>query len=48
MNSSEIFVINVNKGSKIKIKDILITGNTEVPTWKLKWAMERHQKKGFT
>jgi len=47
MNSSEIFVINVNKGSKIKIKEILITGNTELPTWKLKWAMKDTKQRGL-
>ena len=47
VNSSEIFVINISKGYKIKIKDIQITGNKEVPLWKLKLAMKDTKKKRF-
>lgn len=47
INNSEIFVINVNKGSKVKIGEIALSGNTSIPTWKLKWAMKDTKEKAF-
>jgi outer membrane protein insertion porin family len=47
INDSEMFLIDINKGSKIGIKEIVINGNTEVPTWKLKWAMKDTKQKSI-
>lgn len=40
MNNSEVFLIDVNKGNRIDIKDIKIEGNQTVPDWKLRMAMK--------
>jgi len=40
MNNSEIFLIDINKGERVGIKKINITGNVSVPDWKLKMAMK--------
>lgn len=40
MNQSEIFLIDIDKNSKVGIKKIEISGNTSIPTWKLKMAMK--------
>jgi outer membrane protein insertion porin family len=45
MNNSEIFLIDINKGQKVGIKEINISGNTSVPTWKLKMAMKDTKEK---
>ena len=45
MNSSEIFLIDIQKGEKIGIKKIAIEGNASVPTWKLKMAMKDTKEK---
>lgn len=47
MNNSEIFVININKGPKVKIGKLTIAGNTTVKTWKLKAAMKDTKQKVF-
>lgn len=47
INDSEMFLIDINKGPKIGIKEIVINGNTEVPTWKLKWAMKDTKQKSI-
>ncbi|MBL1281375.1 MAG: outer membrane protein assembly factor BamA [Fluviicola sp.] len=47
MNNSEIFVIDVDKGPKVKIGELNITGNTTVKTWKLKMAMKDTKQKVF-
>jgi len=47
INDSEIFIININKGNKIGIKEIVLSGNTEIPTWKLKMAMKDTKQKGI-
>lgn len=47
MNNSEIFVIHVDKGNKVKIGELNITGNNSIPTWKLKMAMKDTKKKAF-
>ena len=46
INNSEIFVINVNKGIKIGIKEIEFVGVTSVPIWKLRMAMKDTKQKG--
>tara|TARA_B100001057_G_scaffold385040_1_gene391661 strand:+ start:10458 stop:13013 length:2556 start_codon:yes stop_codon:yes gene_type:complete len=45
INNSELFSININKGSKVGIKEIKINGVTQLPLWKLKWAMKDTKKK---
>jgi outer membrane protein insertion porin family len=45
VNNSEIFVIEVAKGPKIGIKEIIIDGNTAIPDWKLKMAMKDTKEK---
>lgn len=45
MNNSEIFLIDINKGEKIGIKEINIEGNESVPDWKLKMAMKDTKEK---
>lgn len=47
INDSEIFLIDIVKGPKIGIKKIEITGNTSVPTWKLKLAMKDTKQRGI-
>jgi outer membrane protein insertion porin family len=47
INDSELFIINVAKGSKIGIKSIDIEGNEALPTWKLKMAMKDTKQKGI-
>ena len=47
INASEIFIIKIEKGNKIGIKEIVISGNTEIPTWKLKMAMKDTKQKGI-
>ena len=46
INNSEIFVIDVNKGVKIGIKEIEFVGVTSVPVWKLRMAMKDTKQKG--
>ena len=46
INNSEIFIINVNKGIKIGIKEIEFVGVTSVPIWKLRLAMKDTKQKG--
>ncbi|MCX6195882.1 MAG: BamA/TamA family outer membrane protein [Flavobacteriia bacterium] len=47
INASEIFIIKIEKGNKIGIKEIVISGNTEIPTWKLKMALKDTKQKGI-
>ena len=47
INASEIFIIKIEKGNKIGLKEIVISGNTEIPTWKLKMAMKDTKQKGI-
>ena len=47
MNQSEIFVINVNKGEKVKIGELAFEGNESVKTWKLRLAMKDTKQKAF-
>jgi outer membrane protein insertion porin family len=46
INNSEIFVINVDKGIKVGIKQIEFVGVSSVPIWKLKMAMKDTKQKG--
>ena len=47
MNNSEIFIITVDKGRKVKIGELTIVGNESVKTWKLKAAMKDTKQKKF-
>lgn len=47
INNSEIFLIDISKGQRIGIKEIAISGNNEVPTWKLKLAMKDTKQKSI-
>lgn len=47
VNNSEIFVINVNKGAKVKIGELDIEGNESIPTWKLRMAMKDTKRKAL-
>lgn len=47
MNNSEIFLINIQKGSKVRIGELTIEGNESIPTWKLKMAMKDTKQKAF-
>jgi outer membrane protein insertion porin family len=47
INASEIFIIKIEKGNKIGIKEIVISGNSEIPIWKLKMAMKDTKQKGI-
>lgn len=47
MNNSEIFVININRGKKVKIGKLAFVGNESVATWKLKMAMKDTKQKAF-
>src|SRR3990167_5642061 len=40
INNSEIFLIEINKGQKVRIKKINITGTSSVPMWKLRKSMK--------
>jgi outer membrane protein insertion porin family len=45
INDSELFVINVQRGSHVGIKKIEISGNETVKDWKLKMAMKDTKQK---
>jgi outer membrane protein insertion porin family len=45
INNSEIFLIEINKGEKVGIKKINITGTTAVPMWKLRKSMKDTKQK---
>lgn len=47
VNNSEIFVININKGAKVKIGELSFEGNESVPTWKLRMAMKDTKQKAL-
>ena len=47
MNDSELFVININRGDRVGIKEINIEGNETIKDWKLKMAMKDTKKKGI-
>ncbi len=47
INNSEIFLIDITRGEKVKIKEIIIEGTDAIPMWKLKMAMKETKKKGI-
>lgn len=47
INNSEIFVINVHRGKKVKIKEIIFDGASSVKHWKLRKVMKDTKKKAF-
>jgi outer membrane protein insertion porin family len=47
MNDSEIFVINIERGEKVGIKEIQLDGAESVATWKLYMAMKDTKKKSI-
>jgi outer membrane protein insertion porin family len=47
MNDSELFVININRGDHVGIKEINIEGNETIPDWKLKMAMKDTKQKAL-
>jgi outer membrane protein insertion porin family len=47
MNDSEIFVINIERGEKVGIKEIQLEGAQSVATWKLYMAMKDTKKKSI-
>lgn len=47
INNSEIFLIDVQKGSKMGIKELNINGTTTIPMWKLRRAMKDTKKKAI-
>ncbi len=47
INNSEIFVINVEKGEKVKIGELNFEGNESIKTWKLRMAMKDTKQKAF-
>lgn len=47
INNSEIFLIDVKKGSKMGIRQININGTSAVPLWKLRRAMKDTKKKAI-
>lgn len=47
INNSEIFLIDVQKGSKMGIKELNINGTTAIPMWKLRRAMKDTKKKAI-
>jgi outer membrane protein insertion porin family len=47
MNDSELFVITINSGSKVGIKEINFEGNESLSDFKLKMAMKDTKKKSI-
>lgn len=47
INNSELFLIDVKTGEKVKIKEIDFEGNSSVPAWKLRAAMKDTKKRGI-
>src|SRR5690606_8957940 len=47
MNNSEIFLVDIDKGKKVKIGKLNFIGNEAVPTWKLRMAMKDTKQKAF-
>jgi outer membrane protein insertion porin family len=45
MNNSEVFLIDINKGKKIGIKELNIEGVVSIPKWKLTMAMKDTKEK---
>jgi outer membrane protein insertion porin family len=47
INNSEIFLIDIARGEKVKIRELNIVGNSSIPTWKLKAAMKDTKQAAF-
>lgn len=47
MNNSEVFIIRVNKGKKVRIGELNITGNETIKDWKLRMAMKDTKRKAL-
>lgn len=47
MNNSEIFVIRVNKGKRVRIGELNINGNESIKDWKLRAAMKDTKRKAL-
>lgn len=47
INNSEIFLIDIEKGKKVKIGKITINGTESIPMWKLRMAMKDTKEKAF-
>ncbi len=47
VNNAEIFLIDINKGKRVRIKEVNIQGATSVKMWKLRGAMKDTKKKAF-
>ena len=45
MNNSEIFVIDINRGERVSIKEVNFIGVESLPSWKLFFAMKDTRKK---
>ncbi|MNK09756.1 Outer membrane protein assembly factor BamA precursor [compost metagenome] len=47
INNSEIFLINIEKGKKVKIKEIIFEGNNSVKAWKLRKVMKDTKRRSI-
>lgn len=47
INNSELFLIDVKTGEKVKIKEIDFEGNSSLPAWKLRAAMKDTKRRGL-
>lgn len=47
MNNSEIFLIDIDRGKKVGIGEIIIEGNESIPDWKLRMAMKDTKRKSI-
>lgn len=47
INGAEMFTIQINKGSKVKIGELVVEGNTLLPQWKVRMAMKDTKQKAF-
>ena len=45
MNNSEIFVIDIDRGARVSIKEVNFIGAESIPNWKLFFAMKDTRKK---
>ncbi len=47
INNSEIFFIDIDKGKKVKIKEIIFDGNTTIKPWKLRKVMKDTKRRSI-
>lgn len=47
LNNSEMFIININRGQRVRIVDILIEGNQELSTSKIRRTMKETKRSGI-